>query len=387
MSRKTIHTVTAACAALALAALAAPLAGAAEPGAATIDRKNDAQWNGSFVFSNPLPVACTSSADPTCDSFALTVDARPGTNVAVAITTEDPNSIDLDLLVYAPNGELVKTSTTSTATESLVFEVDPEAHGTGAYTVRVQPWTVLPGATYSGVAMVTRASIEGGVGVFPLDECSDLTGPDSISLDLGDNILLDVMVLLDGVERARADEVMRVAASSYAPLNVSLKWRFRDVDYPTDDANELISLAKSQFNGVRPKGFDIVYVMTTKDIQIGGDTAVAGLADCISGVSFDDHAFAVGEDFGADEDAGRALGPFTHTVDGSAIVVAHEIGHLMGAHHHYGNCVEGNTLQNLQDLELTPCTLMFNAVNFASLPFGMLNTAVVRGHASDFARP
>jgi hypothetical protein len=360
MIRKS-HLTFAAAAALALAAMPAH---AAEPAGATIDKKQDAEWTGSFVASNPLPVACSSSADPTCDNFALTVDARPGTNVAVAITTEDANAIDLDLQVYAPNGELVKTSTTATATESLVFEVDPEAHGTGVYEVRVQPWTVLPGATYSGVAMVTKAPIEGGVGVFPLDECSDLTGPDAFSLDLGDNILLDVMVLLDGVEKARADDVMRVAASSYAPLNVSLKWRFREVAYATDDANELISLAKQQFNGVRPRGYDIVYVMTTKDIQIGGDTAVAGLADCISGVSFDHHAFAVGEDFGVEEDAGRVLGPFTHTVDGSAIVVAHEIGHLMGAHHHYGNCVEGNSLANVEDLELTPCTLMFNAVNF-----------------------
>jgi hypothetical protein len=386
MIRKS-HLTFAAVAALALVAMPASPAHAAEPGGATIDKKQDAEWTGSFVATNPLPVACSSSADPTCDNFALTVDARPGTHVAVAITTEDANAVDLDLMVYAPNGELVKTSTTSTATESLVFEVDPEAHGTGAYEVRVQPYAVLPGATYQGVAMVTKASIEGGVGVFPLDECTDLTGPDVFSLDLGDNILLDVMVLLDGVEKARADDVMRVAASSYAPLNVSLKWRFREVAYATDDANELISLAKQQFDGVRPRGYDIVYVMTTKDIQIGGDTAVAGLADCISGVSFDQHAFAVGEDFGVEEDAGRALGPFTHTVDGSAIVVAHEIGHLMGAHHHYGNCVEGNSLANIEDLELTPCTLMFNAVNFGSLPFGTLNTAVVRGHASSFARP
>lgn len=385
MIRKS-HLIFAAVAALALAAVPPSPAHAAEPGGATIDKKQDAEWTGSFVASNPLPVACSSSADPTCDNFALTVDARPGTHVAVAITTDDPNAMDLDLMVYAPNGELVKTSTTATATENVVFEVDPDAHGTGAYEVRVQPWTVLPGATYTGVAMVTKASIEGGVGVFPLDECTDLT-PDTFSLDLGDNILLDVMVLLDGVERARADDVMRVAASSYAPLNVSLKWRFREVAYATDDANELISLAKQQFNGVRPRGYDIVYVMTTKDIQIGGDTSVAGLADCISGVSFDQHAFAVGEDFGVEEDAGRALGPFTHTVDGSAIVVAHEIGHLMGAHHHYGNCVEGNSLANIEDLELTPCTLMFNAVNFGSLPFGTLNTAVVRGHASSFARP
>jgi hypothetical protein len=32
-------------------------------------------------------------------------------------------------------------------------------------------------------------------------------------------------------------------------------------------------------------------------------------------------------------------------------------------------------------LELTPCTLMFNAVNPASLLFSALNSPVVRGHA------
>lgn len=176
-----------------------------------------------------------------------------------------------------------------------------------------------------------------------------MTGPDSLSFDLGDNILLDVMVLLDGVIRERADDVMRKAASSYAPLNISLKWRTRQVAFATDDADQLISRAKREFKGVRPKGFDIVYVMTAKDIHAGGDYMVAGLADCISGVSFDDHAFAVGEDFGADEDEW----PCARSV-----------------HPH-----------------LTPCTLMFNAVNFASIPFGTINAAVIRGHASDFARP
>ena len=374
-------------AAAAAALLLVPTADAAEPAGATIDRKSDAAWSGTFLAPNPLPVACADAADATCDNFALTVDAKAGTHVAVAITTDDPAANDLDLQVFAPNGSLVKTSATSTGTESVVFELDPAAHGEGAYSVRVQPWLVTPGTVYTGVASVTRQPIEGGVGVFPLDECSDMTGPDVFSFDLGDSIQLDVMVLLDGVDAARADAVMQKAASSYAPLNIGMKWRFREVAYTTDEANELISLAKAEFKGVRPRGTDIVYVMTTKDIQIGGDTAVAGLADCISGVSFDHHAFAVGEDFGADQDAGIALGPFTHTVEGSAIVVSHEIGHLMGAHHHYGNCVEGNSLQNVLDLELTPCTLMFNAVNFGSLPFGSVNGAVVRGHASEYARP
>ncbi|HEX2164323.1 MAG TPA: zinc-dependent metalloprotease family protein [Thermoanaerobaculia bacterium] len=387
MSHRIPHPKLAVVVVLAVAALAPSPAEAAQPAAATVAAGQDAEWSGSFLVPNPLPIACTIAGDPTCDHFALTVDAPAGTHVAVAITAANPTSNDLDLLVYAPNGSLVRTAATSTGTEALVFAVDPAAHGTGAYQVRVQPWLVTPGTTYQGAAGLTEASVEGGIGTFPLDDCSDLLGPDTLSLDFGDQVALDVMVLLDGVAPERAQEVFASAATSYLPINVRLTWQLRPVEFATDDANQLISLAKQEVGGVRPAGVDIVYVMTTKDIQVGGDTAVAGLADCISGVGLADRAFAVGEDFGAAQDAGIALGPFTHTVAGSAVVVAHEIGHLMGAHHHYGNCVEGVTAADAQSLELTPCTLMFNAVNFASLPFGTLNRAVVRGHASDFARP
>jgi hypothetical protein len=62
------------------------------------------------------------------------------------------------------------------------------------------------------------------------------------------------------------------------------------------------------------------------------------------------------------------------------------MGHLMGAHHHYANCVEGN-LSSDGPNDLSPCTLMFNSVNYASLSFGTLEGAVVRGHAVSYAAP
>lgn len=356
----------------------APAARAAEPSEGTVSRKADAAWTGGpFVVSNPT--VCTSSIDPVCDHFFLSVDAREGTHVGVAITTDDPEANDLDLFLYAPDGTLLASSTTPTGTESLVFEHSLD-HGTGPYEVRVQPWLVAPGTVYEGFATVSRD---------PVDverECLEPV-PDVVSVTFIDNVVLDTMVLLDGVSRERGEELMRVAASSYAPLNVTLSWSFRTVSFETDDADALIQAAKDRFRGERPKGFDLVYVLTSKDIQLGGDTGVAGLADCIGGVRYPDRAFAVGEDFGAEEDAGRPLGPFVHTVNGSAVVVAHELGHLMGGHHHYGNCVQGVTVEDTQNLELTPCTLMFNFVNFASLPFSTVNTTVVRGHAEEYARP
>lgn len=355
-----------------------PVAWAADPSEGTVSHKEDAAWTGGPFFLSD-PVACTSSSDPVCDHFFLSVDAREGTHVGVGITTEDPDANDLDLFVYAPDGTLLASSTTPTGTESLVFE-HSLAHGEGAYEVRVQPWLVEPGTVYEGVAMVSRD---------PVDrerECLEPV-PEAVSVDFTENIGLETMVLLDGVSRDRGEELMTLAASSYAPFNVTLDWDFRKVSFDTDDADGLIQAAKDKFRGERPKGFDVVYVLTSKDIQLGGDTGVAGLADCIGGVRYPDRAFAVGEDFGPEEDDGRQLGPFVHTVDGSAIVAAHEIGHLMGNHHHYANCVEGTSLEDTQNLELTPCTLMFNFVNFASLPFSTLNTTVARGHAEEYARP
>ena len=58
-------------------------------------------------------------------------------------------------------------------------------------------------------------------------------------------------------------------------------------------------------------------------------------------------------------------------VAATAEVFAHEMGHLIGAHHHYANCVEGN-LSSTDQNDLSPCTLMFPAVNFASLNFAAL---------------
>src|SRR4029077_18508996 len=134
--------------------------------------------------------------------------------------------------------------------------------------------------------------------------------------------------------------------------------------------------------GVRPKGADVVFVLTSKDITDAGDTGLAGLADCIGGGRVAHHAFGVGEAVGIDP---VPLGPFTLEVDAHPEIAAHEIGHLMGAQHHYANCVEGVLQGDATDL--SPCTLMFNFVDFQSLNFSTLEGTAVRGHAVQYASP
>lgn len=200
--------------------------------------------------------------------------------------------------------------------------------------------------------------------------------------DEGQDVSLDTYVLLDGVSTQRGQDVMTRAADSYAPLDVSTSTTFESVSFEGDDADGLLAQAKEHFGGTRPDGSDVVYVLTSKDIQLDGESGVAGLADCIGGVRYPERAFAVGEDFESED---SEFGPFTFYLDASAKIAAHEIGHLMGAHHHYANCAEGVLTETPE--EPSPCSLMFNAIDFASINFSTASGAVVRGHAVDFASP
>jgi hypothetical protein len=207
-----------------------------------------------------------------------------------------------------------------------------------------------------------------------------------------------IAAIPDPDERAAAEaelyatvrESLVVGRQSYEPLGIDLRYDDYDLLAPeraqrTDDAEEIIALAKQQYGGQRPPGYDVVYVVTDLDIQLPGiGNAVAGLADCIGGVALPDRAFAVGEPGVIVDDGGFAAGPVTFYKDLTAKIAAHEIGHLMGGHHHYQECGTGLPVA-LDRGELGPCTLMTNAVDFQTLPFSTLNGVVVRGHAERWA--
>ena len=228
-------------------------------------------------------------------------------------------------------------------------------------------------------------------------ECLELV-PDAVAipvLDSGQRVELSVMLLLDGTDAAVAQRLMTRAAESYRPLNIDLVLRkVATVSYGTSVSDELIAAAKDTVGGTTPKGIDLVGVFTTKSMQsaTGGAGTVVGQADCIGGVRWDDTSFFVVSDIRDIEDPStgttgtlNSLG-LNPNVDATAEVFAHEMGHLMGAHHHYSNCAEGN-LTSAGPSDASPCTLMFPAVNFASLNFAALEAATVRGHALHYASP
>lgn len=362
---------------------------AATPSSGTVDSNGEVTWTGAPLASNPA--GCVGGAsDPSCDHFTITIANSGVKRVLVAIAPAAGfESDDYDLFVYDNAGTLVGSSASSSGNESVVFNNS----GAPSYEVRVQPFTVAPGSKYSGVAMKTREQ------AFDDDnaDCLELV-PENISvagvLDAGQRVELSVLLLLDGTDATVASALMKRAADSYRPLGIDLVLSgTRTVAYTTLVSNELIQEAKNTVGGVPPKGVDLVGVFTTKKMQaIAGGATVVGQADCIGGIRFDNRSFFVVSDIRSIEDPStgttgtlNSLG-FNPNVDATAEVFAHEMGHLMGAHHHYANCVEGG-LSSGGPGDLSPCTLMFNAVNFASLNFSTLEGTVVRGHAVNHAAP
>ena len=228
---------------------------------------------------------------------------------------------------------------------------------------------------------------------------SHLTGDRRVSLDVLTVVDVaagaEIAAIADPAQRAAAEQELYaslrqqlvVGRTSYDALDIDLKYDRFALLAPTrttrtTHAQQIIDLAKAQYGGKRPDGVDVVYVLTDLDIQLPGiGNAVAGLADCIGGVALPHRAFAVGE-------IGRSrpvqLGPVAFGKDFTAKVAAHEIGHLMGGHHHYQECGTAAAVA-VQRGEAGPCTIMTNAVDFQTLPFSTLNGVVVRGHAERWA--
>jgi hypothetical protein len=227
---------------------------------------------------------------------------------------------------------------------------------------------------------------------------SHITGSDRVSLDVLTLVDVaggaDIAAIADPVERAAAEqelfssvrERLVVGKESYGALDIDLTLDRFALLAPTratrtDNAEQIIALAKQQYGGKRPADVDVVSVVTDIDIQVPGlGKAVAGLADCIGGVALADRAFAVSELGGGS----RQIGPLAFYRDLPGKIVAHEIGHLMGGHHHYQECGTAAPAA-IARREPGPCTLMTNAVDFQTTPFSNLNGVVVRGHAERWA--
>lgn len=219
-------------------------------------------------------------------------------------------------------------------------------------------------------------------------DCSEWT-PAAVAtpIDESKELTLEVYVLLDGISIDRGKQIMETVARAYTPLNIKIVPAFEQVTFKPDTTDpppfgsgdpahsrDLMQVAKDHLSGARPWGSDVVYTMSATPIAGG----VAGVAYCIGGVRYATRAFAIGE---AVEDPSEESGWFNTNT--TAKIAAHEIAHLLGAHHHYANCAEGDKGAIVPEMAL--CTVMINDVGLVSLQFSTLERSVVRGHVAAFA--
>ncbi len=373
--------------ALILGAFSSP-ALAAQPSSGVVSSANpQVAWTGGPLVFTGFGFECD-PAGPTCDLFDMKVGALApeADDVVISVAAGDDGDV-LVIYVYGPDGTIVAEDTTLSANPQVALR-NPAP---GTYSVRVEAF--LGGAgpvSYSAVAAITDAGAAPDVEVPCNGEDAGLGPPpqaviDAALADVGRVVRLDVLVLLDGVDETFARAFFERVAIPYAELDIVVVPVFQAVpagSITSDLTTEIIDQTKALVPGRRvPAEFDVVELLTHRDIEALGQKAVAGQAECIGGVAFKEHSFNVSEAQQDSDPAGIVLGPARLVPDQAAKITAHEIGHLFGGQHHFANCVEGLRTDAATGGDSSPCSLMFNAADFISLRFGSVNARVIRGYA------
>lgn len=195
---------------------------------------------------------------------------------------------------------------------------------------------------------------------------------------------LEVLVVADPSALGDAEREVTRAADAFAPHGIRLVPSFRTIPVPDFDGDDraYMEWLKQQVGGVPPAGFDVVYLALHRPIGVGGR------ASCVGGVAWDRESFAIGmltmSGLVGVSIEGYPLPSGPPIPDDGAKVAAHEIGHLLGAHHHFGQCGLGFRA----DDPAHPCDVMFSAPKQQmGLFFGPVTGPVIRHFAFRYARP
>ena len=215
-------------------------------------------------------------------------------------------------------------------------------------------------------------------------ECQEIP-PQEIpapALNVEKTLPLELRVLVESQHLTRAKELLARTKEIYRAIGIQTKVRFQTVAPPSEwgdgedltggpDQPTILAFMKDVLGGRRPHGVDVVYFITRH--------WDGGFADCIGGIRYADRAFA----FGSIDYALEGTVPSPTADEG--VIAAHEIAHLLGAHHHYSNCAEALPF-GAPNGDLNPCTVMSPAAATASGTFGILERSFIRSYVAEYAK-
>lgn len=324
-------------------------------------------------------VDCATSSGGAC--FALPEDSH-----AIGLVVNDGDGFRGIALTYrfrGPDGALLAEGHACDTGRA----VTPK--GASVLEVEVAPLDVSscdrPSVSRAGQITVTHDLRRGG-GEPPLDgqrACNAFLGePVSylIGPDAGEDLDLDVLVLVDGPTDEAARQIMGKVVEAFRHVGVTVRPTFQSTTLTAGpDVDALFDEMRLLLGGSVPEGYDVVHALTLKDVA-----GAAGYADCVGGSRSRERAFSISE---------AVPGKVPNLIAGTPMPVwpweqeayyaAHEIGHLLGGNHDFANCVEGALL--VDEDTPAPCTLMYPYANI-TFQFSTLNRALVRGYTRDLAQ-
>lgn len=219
----------------------------------------------------------------------------------------------------------------------------------------------------------------------PTDGLGDLA-PSALAVepvtDDGAQLELSVLLLVDGAPPADVQRIVAGATRAYEGIGVRLHITRRALRLAEDGRDADGQATVEGFAGIAqarrvraPAGTDVVHVLTTKDVYVqttarDSSDSIGGVAACVGGIS------TPGQEYSISESAFRFRQP-SALDDVEAVIMAHEIGHVLGASHHFGNCAES---RSKVPGDSGSCTVMWPVGILNAAVFGSVERAALRGY-------